>query len=250
MKMIDVFNRSVSNAVNKDGNFYNVLIGRTSFTPEVTIIDSGDIKCGALCNELEFARVVSDYYVQSLDLALAEEDELEELINAFIELPRRGNSESDSSLRTRFQFITLQNHNACRTTKWAIRDAISYYVDIDNIQIIEPFDSAPCYFQVRIKSVDTTDDIIFMNSLTTGAIDQFFVGGSGIGESVTYIDLLIARIKAAGVDFDVYYIDQSSFTKTCDAKIGSVQIYSFINATIQKAISFTKTCDAKIVAAP
>ena len=85
MKMIDVFNRTISNAINKEGDFYKTWIGESPFTPEVTIVDSDDFNCGALCNELEFARTVSNYYVQSFDLDLAEDDELADLIEAFID---------------------------------------------------------------------------------------------------------------------------------------------------------------------
>lgn len=250
MKMIDVFNRAVSDAIKKDGDFYKAWIGQNPYTPEATIVDSDDINCGALCNELEFARLVSDYYVQSFDLDLAEEDELVELINAFIDLPRRGGAEEDSIFRNRFRFIVNQSCNPHRATKWAIKDALRYYIpEVDSqVQIVEPFDDTNCYFQIRIEATTSTDDIIFMNSLTTGAIDQFYVGGPGIGEGVTYIDDLIARIKAAGVDFDIYYIQQASFTTTSDAVIGFVQMYFFSGATVKAAVSFTKTSDAKIEA--
>jgi len=249
MKMIDVFNRTISNAINKEGDFYKTWIGESPFTPEVTIVDSDDFNCGALCNELEFARTVSNYYVQSFDLDLAEDDELADLIEAFIDLPRRGAQEEDDIFRKRFRFIVNQKNNACRTTRWAIIDALTYYVtDESKIQIIEPFDTYNLYFQVRFEGMITTDDIIFMNNLSTGAINQFYIGGNGLGEAATYIDDLISRIKAAGVDFDIYFIEHGTITKTSDATIGTIQMYFLSDATIKAAVSFTKTSDATVVA--
>ena len=88
MGMIQTFNQGVSSeAINKEGAFYKVYIGQDPFTPESTITESSDYNCGALCNELEFARAVSNYYVQSLDLDFAETDNLDAVITGFVNLP-------------------------------------------------------------------------------------------------------------------------------------------------------------------
>lgn len=247
MNIIDIFNSTVSDAVNKSSEFYETFIGKVDFMPEVTIVEPDDIKCGALCNELEFARLVSTYYVQALSLIGAEAEELEDFTTAFIDLPRRGDVESDATYRDRFRFIITEKANKRRTTKWAILDALSYFVDASQVQLIEIFNSSNLYFQVRFDGAVNYDDTIFINNTEQAYVGQDFVGGAGIGEVITYVDELIQRIKAAGVDFDVYFIDQSSFTKPSDAKIGTVQMYKSSDTTILAHLQIDKTSDAIIV---
>ena len=249
MSMIELFNKNVSNAVNKDDAFYKAWFGDENFTPEVIIIDSSDINCGAVANELEFARLVSDYYVHSFVLDTAEAEELEDLVNSFINLPRRGNVEVDSTLRKRFKFIVVEKSNKKRTTRWAILDAMTYFIeDVSTVvQIIEPFDDRNLYFQIRIEGSVSTDEIIFSNNIETGWIDQNYIGGPSLGEISTYLTELINRIKAAGVDFDILFIFQNRFTKTGFTVIGTVQMYKSSNSIILTHISFTKICDAVII---
>ena len=247
MNVIDVFNSNISDAINKNSEFYKVLIGEVDFTPEVTIVEPEDVKCGALCNELEFARLVSNYYVQALSLAGAESEELEEFTIAFIDMPRRGAVESDATYRDRFRFVVTEKTNERRTTKWAILDSLSYFIDPSQIQIIELFDSYNLYFQVRFEGVVNYDDTIFINNIDQAYVGQNFIGGAGIGEIVTYVGELIQRIKAAGVDFDIYFVEQSKITKTADAKIGTIQMYKQSDATILAHLKIDKTSDATIV---
>jgi hypothetical protein len=68
MSMVETFNSTVSDAINKRGEFYEILIGSEQFTPESDIDESSDFNCGALCNELEYMRRVSQYFYQSFDL--------------------------------------------------------------------------------------------------------------------------------------------------------------------------------------
>ena len=248
MSMIKTFNSAVSDAVNKKGDFYQVLVGQDPFTPEVTIVESADFNCGALCNELEFARTVSQYYVTCLDLDVAETTNLEDLILGFIDLPRRHETESDATYRKRFRFIVNEQTYSNRQTRWAILESISYFItDMATVQIIEIFDSENLYFQVRLEGVITYEDTIFLNNIDQAYVGQNFIGGAGVGEIITYLSALIQRIKAAGVDFDILFVDQNEITKTCDVTIGTVQLYKSCDAVVKAAVSFTKTSDATVV---
>lgn len=248
MGLIRTFNKAVSGAINKTDETYVAVIGTEDSVPEPVIEDSYDYNCGALCNELEYLRRVSNYYVQSFDLDIAENDNLDSLINTFINLPRRTRSEEDDIYRKRFRSIAIQKSNARRTTKWAILDALSYFItDSTKIQVIELFGSQNLYFQVRIEGAEDLSETIFLNNEDQGYINQNFVGGEGIGAVISYIGEIIDRIRAAGVDYDILFISQYSFTKTSDALIGSVQLYKAIDAVVRVTSSFTKTSDATIV---
>lgn len=249
MASIDTFNSAVSNAVNKSSPLYEAWIGQSDFTPESAIINSQDFNCGAICNELEYARVVSQYYVKSLNVDSAEGNELEALINGFIDLPRRGFFESDSTYRDRYKFITVQQVNQRRTTKWAILDAMKYFVDdvASNVQFIEQFDNSNLYFQIRFEGTVSTEGSVFLNNTEQGFLDNNYISGPSVGSVITYIGDLISRIKAAGVDFDVLFITQDRFTKTATAFIGTVQRYLFSDATILKSQRLTVQSDAEII---
>jgi hypothetical protein len=248
MSIIETFNKAVSDAVNKEGDMYIALIGAEDFTPEATIDESDDYNCGALCNELEYLRATSNYYVRSFDIDIAEDDNLDSLLNAFLDLPRRNDGEPDDVYRNRFRFIAIEKTNPRRTTRWAILDAISYFLpDATKVQIVEPFDSQNLYFQMRIEGAVDYDSAIIINNVEQGYINQNFVGGEGIGETISYLGELIDRIRAAGVDFDLLFINQYSTTKSIDAIIGRIQIYKTIGATIRAPYSTTKSIDAIIV---
>ncbi len=124
MSMIDTFNKGVPATIDKTTNLYETWLGAIEFTPEIEITESADINCGALCNELEFVRVVSQYHATSFDLDIAEAANLEALIESLIDLPRNNQVEIDETYRKRFRFIVNEQVNYRRTTKYAIRDAI------------------------------------------------------------------------------------------------------------------------------
>lgn len=248
MSAIQTFNSAVSNAVNKNDADYIAIIGTEDFVPEATIVDSGDFNCGALCNELEFAKAVSDYYAVSFDLDIAETENLSILINSFIDLPRRSESEPDALFRSRFRAIVTQKLNGKRTTPWAIRDALSYFIaDIGKIDVVEPFGRKAYFFEVRIEGTATLDETIFLDNPDIAYVSQNFIGGIGVGGIITFLDDIVSRIKAAGIDFDILLIARGSVTKTSDATIGSVQITKLSNAVIRRIESFTKLSDATVV---
>lgn len=248
MSMIGTFNRAVSSALNKENPDYKAIFGDTDFVPEIQITQSSDFNCGALCNELEFLRNASEYYVRSFSIDVAEDENLDDLVNAFIDLPRRNHGESDAIFRKRFRTIVNQSLNARRGTKWAILDSLRYFIaDVTNsVQVIELFEVSPTYFQLRIEGMVSYEDAIFMNSLNTGFIGQNFIGGEGVGEVISYIGELVDRVKAAGVDYDMLFIKQFRFTKTSITTIGSVQRYKTVMASVLRTNSKTKTINAVV----
>jgi len=248
MSMIQTFNKAVSKAINQDGEFYEALIGDEQFIPESTIAESSDFNCGGLCNELEYLRKVSEYYTQSFDLDIAEDENLEALVTSFIDLPRRNRAEGDDIYRKRYRSIANAKTNNRRITKWAIIDAIREFgLDPNGIQIIEKFDSTALYFEVRIEGAIDYTSSIFVNSLDSGFIGANFIGGSGVGYIITFLGDIIDRIKAAGVDFDILFIIQDRFTVPVDAFIGRVQMYINIDSHIKASSSVISTIDATII---
>jgi len=245
--MISTFNRAVSNAINKKNADYVAIIGTEDFVPEATIVNSDDFNCGGLCNELEFLRTVSNYYVQSFDLDIADGENLDSLIDAFVYLPRRNQGEADSIYRKRFRSIVVGKLNERRTTKWSIIDALTYFLDEDSIQVIELFSVTNTYFELRIEGAISYDEAIFLNNIEQAYLNQNFIGGTGVGEVISYIGEIVDRVKAAGVDYDIIFINQYRLTKTVNTIIGSVQMYFTTDAVIKASSSFTKTVDATIV---
>jgi len=249
MSVIDVFNRQVSPVLNKTAPIYETWFGKSDFIPETVIIKSDDFNCGALCNELEFAREVTGYYVKSLDMAQAEGDNLELLINKFIDLPRRGSVESDEIYRKRFNFLTVANLNPSRCTKFAILSAIEYFINTvdSSVQVIEQFSTSNLYFQIRIEGVADTSQALTIGNNSFGFIDQFYLSGTSVGAVNTYLSELIQRIKACGVDYDVLFIEQYQSTKLSNAFIGVIQKYLQSTARIKAKTSFMKSSYATIV---
>ena len=248
MSMIRTFNRAVSGAINKSNDDYMAIFGDPDFVPEVDITESSDYNCGALCNELEYLRRVSQYYVQAFDLDVATEEDLNDLVNGFIDMPRRNRGEPDAIFRNRFRTVVNQSLNRRRTTKWAILDALRYFlpnVDSD-VQVIEIFEVTPTYFQLRIVGAVSFDDALFLNNQEMGYLDNNFVGGEGVGEVISYIGEMVDRIKAAGVDYDILFIKQFSVTKDAGAMIGTVQRYKISNAVVRASYSFEKTSNAEV----
>lgn len=247
LRMIDLFNSNVSDKINKTDSLYTNLFGDTDYTPVTPLVDSEDVNCGAVINEFEWAKLECWKLVSALSIDVATSQELDTVINSVIDLSRRGDIEADSTYRKRFRFLVTDKTNTRRITKWSILDAISYFIaDMDTVQLIEPFDSENCYFQIRIEGVVSYDDIIFLGNPDQGYVSQNFIGGAGVGEVITYLGALVQRVKAAGVDFDILFIAQGRLTKTADATIGSIQIYKLADAHVQRIESFTKTADAVI----
>ena len=257
-RMIDLFNSNISQAINNAGDFYESWIGSSDYTSVSPVVDSSDINCGAVCNELEFARAQTKIATENLQIDSASGDELDVFVNTFIDLPRRGSAfESDTSYRNRFKFLVCDKANYRRMTKWSILDAISYFItDPTKVQIIEQFDTSNLYFQVRIEGDVTFTDTLFLDNYQDNGFlhgldvvpgNRNYLGGYGIGVVFSFLQYLIDRVKAAGVDYDIYVVDQEYFTKTSDCIIGTVRRTLLSDAHIFATISFDKLSDATVV---
>lgn len=248
MSAITTFNSAVSRFVNRDDETYKAIFGEEGFVPDATVDSSDDINCGAFCNEVEYLKRVADYYVQSFDTDVAEGENLDSLVEGFIDLPRRNRGETDTVYRDRFKSIAVGQTYPRRTNKWAILQSISYFIDdMSTVQVIERFDDQSLFFEVRFEGGVDLDSALFLNNNEQGYLDQNFVGGEGIGSVVTFIGRIIERVKAAGVDFDVLFIIQDRFTKTVDVRIGTVQKYFDVDAWVKLVSQSLKTVDAQVV---
>lgn len=220
MNVIDFFETAISGYIDTNNDeIFQAIIGDPDYTPPdlTTVVDSSDFDCGAICNELEYARLVSGYYLEAMTIDKSENHELTSLVQAFIDMSRIDDTEPDENYSRRFKVIAVQNGYPHRTTKWAIRSALSYFIpELVKIQVVEFFDSSNLYFQVRFEGVNNFTDTIFIDQ---GFIDQDYIGGVGIGTLLSFVEDLIRRIKAAGVDFDVKVISQYSVVLLSDAEI-------------------------------
>lgn len=248
MSAISTFNNAISKAINTNSEDYRAIIGDRDFTPSPVILESSDFNCGALCNELEYLRSTASYYSKSFDLDVSENTNLDALITALIDLPRRNRGEADSVYRNRFRFLVNQKVNRRRTTRWSIADALREFIpNVDEvIQIVELFDTDPTYFQLRIEGVENTDQALFLNDPEDSYLNQGFLGGAGVGVVISYIGELVDRIRAAGVDYDLLFISQFRDTISGGAVIGTVQRYMISNATVMVIRNISKTSNATV----
>ena len=219
MNAIDLINKAVSkSAINVKGDDYKAIMGDEDFVPESVIVQSSDYNCGAVSNELEFARTVANSLTVSLTIGDAENEDLTSLVQSFINLSRLSTTEPDTGYRARFKVLAVQESFPHRTTPGAIRSALSYIIDKDNISVIEYFDTQYYYFELRLigsfvrkAGVSAFLDFDFL--------DNTYLGGIGVGIPIPYINALVERVKAVGVDFDILVTDSNSFTKSSDAEI-------------------------------
>ena len=253
MKFIDLFNQNISDAIDKSDEVYTSLIGDKEFTPIIPVVNSEDVNCGALCNELEYAKLQTWKLIDAMGIDSGEGGELEDIITAIVDLPRRGVVESDSIYRNRFRFLVTAQSNMRRITKWAIISALSHFIpNMSAVQFIEPFSINNLYFQIRVRGEggDNYEGILFLDDAVDGYLDQSFLGGYGIGAIVTYLSEMVQRIKCAGVDFDVLFINQDRFTKTSTASIGTIRRTYLSSARIKHIRTITKSSNAEVVVAP
>jgi len=221
---IEIIQENTLPKIDLSSDEFTSLIGQFPFTPELTIDESSDYNCGAVCNELEFGKLFMDFVVDSFAIDVAEGGYLNKLIEAFLDLPRIAAAESDDSYRGRFKSLVKVQLFPKRNTRGSILAALSHIVTssaLGKIEIVESFDSTNMYFEVRVAGiVSDYGDILFLDTpLFNSFLDIDFLGGLGTGQSSSFLVNLIIRMKAAGVDFDVITIAQDKVTKTSDATI-------------------------------
>lgn len=247
MAIIRTFNEAVSNAINKEKNVYIALFGTENYDPILPIGQSSDFNCGGLANELEYLKSASEYTVQSFDLDIAEKGNLDILISTFLNLPRLHKFEEDTNYRQRFRSIVNAKTYPKRMTRGALLKAMQEFgLPSNQIQIIERFDDRPLYFEVRITGILDYTIPIFLNTPDKSHVNQGFLSGYGIGGLISYLGSIINRIKAAGVDFDVLFIQQDRKELLVNMKIGRIQMYKMIQAIIKLSSIITKNIDAMV----
>jgi hypothetical protein len=222
MNVIEEINRiAISGSINKSPTnvAYCAIIGKEEFTPSTIIVSSSDFDCGALSNELEYARLATDYYVNALDPSSAEGDDLELVVDRYTDLPRLGSIESDVSYRDRFSAIITQNAYPSRCNSWSIINALASFMDIANIKVVEPFDSNNMYFQVRLSEHTLTVKVLALNNPLTGFLDNDYLGGESIGMPISTLSAIVQRIKAGGVDFDVISVKTRQLTTSIGSTV-------------------------------
>jgi hypothetical protein len=221
MNFIDFINKNIPSEIHTTGDLYKAFVGNSDFTPSSIITVSDDYHCGALCDELEYVRMTSNQIVAAVSIDNAFGELLDSFIMSFINLPRRSSYEDDNTYASRFKAIVTQKTNYRRTTRWAIVDAIRELGwSVNDIQVIEPFDITNLYFQLRLTGTAINQYSLFLDSEDSqGYIDQYYVGGQSIGSLITYIDPIIRRIKAAGIDYDIMVVGHGVVSVTSDAII-------------------------------
>ena len=246
--LIDTLNSAISNAVDKEDETYEALFGKEEFDPKPVIRKSADYQCGSVANELEFMRRVSNYFVQSFDLEVAQGENLEKLINAFVNLPRRNKGESDAAYRDRFRAIAVARNNPRRTTAAALRDAMSYFLGPKSkSQIVEKTTDEGTSFQLRIKGAQDTSSSAFLNDDQQSFMNQQFIGGGGIGGVISNVGEVLDIIRSVGIKTDTAFIEQGAVTKLLNARIGSVQIAKLCRTNVLGPVTIERTIDAIVV---
>lgn len=247
MNFLKTFEENVSPNVNPESDFYTAVIGDRDKTPLTPITQSSDINKGGIANEVEYARVVADYLVGSLSIDGAEGDELDDFVTAYVDLPRATIFETDTQYRTRFRALVVQDKNPRRSTKWAIRDAVSYFLSgTQRADVIEIFDVNDLYFELRITGSSSTTRGLTLDSSTQGFLDYNFLGGLGIGPLFGRIGDIVDRIKTAGVDYDIQISRRLGIERPSAAVVGGVQLYRTADVVVLKSKTVTKTSDAEV----
>ena len=136
--IIELINRRMPQDINKTGEEYKAVFGKTPFTPNVPIVTSADYNCGAIANELEYQRAFLDYLFSCFDVDNAEGDYLEKITNFFLDLKRIWN-ETDVNLQKRFYALIRRKSNPRWDTNWAIADMFSYFFATNKIIIEENY---------------------------------------------------------------------------------------------------------------
>ena len=242
LTFIEEINAGAIPAYLNTGNaIYEAIIGQANFVPNVTIVQSSDYNCGALCNELEYARFIGVYRTGATVAADATGPDLETTINTFLNLPRRGSTEPDANYLERFNAIIAQQQVARRTTKTAIAQALSYLVPIDSIDVVEWFDSENCYFQVRIAGQANFTNALYYD---VSYYDNSYYGGFGAGTPTPIFEEIVQRIKAAGVNFSIFYVSRNTLSTNIACIVGS----KFVTLSIAVACRNTNSTSTTIAA--
>ena len=172
---------------------YEAIFGKEDFTPNPTIAQSSDFQCGAIANELEYAKGFIDYITRTNSIDNFYGEYLEKILYFFTGLTRVGD-ESDADLRNRFRALVIRQNNPSWITTWMIRDVFKYYFSQDIIYVIENF---------------TLDNFIYDGSFEINPAANWGTGQSG-SSTVTWDTTQMfdggtcAKLSVDGSGSDVY----------------------------------------------
>ena len=182
-------------------------------------IISSDFDGGSIYDEIELARAYVRYFTESINVKRAQEDILTDAANRYLHL-QRGLivDENDEDYINRFDSLVVAKLNPRRTTRQAIIDALSYFIEPIRIEIVERFDIENNKFRIKFltfqqefDSLDAnliaiTDQAYFNNSYLSGLL-----GSERPPVNPNILDTLL-RVKAAGVLVDSQNVDRRRIT--------------------------------------
>lgn len=137
-RVIDRLNKWMPELVNKTGEAYTALFGKTDYTPSGDIEASEDFQCGAIANEFEFLRLVLKDIIASFNIEDAHDTLLDDIGQFFISMPRSFDEE-DARYRSRFYFFLRKLGNVRWNTRWAVKDAFYYLFPTGTIYVEEHY---------------------------------------------------------------------------------------------------------------
>lgn len=138
MSQISELNALMPTKLDKTTREYEAIFGKEDFTPAGTITQSSDFNCGAVANELEYARGFLDYITRARLIDDFSDTYLEKIVYYFTGI-RRAYGESDASLRNRFRALVIRGNNPSWVTDWMIRDVFEYFFDPAIIYVRDNF---------------------------------------------------------------------------------------------------------------
>jgi hypothetical protein len=136
--IIRELNRLMPRVLDKTTEEYEAIFGKEDFTSFNPVTESEDFQCGAVCNELEYAKGFLDYVSRTTDVNDYYGDYLEKVLYFFTGLWRLS-GETDTQLRNRFRALVIRYNDPAWITKWMIRDVFRYFFDVGIIYVIENY---------------------------------------------------------------------------------------------------------------
>lgn len=183
-----------------------------------TSLVSSHFDGGSAYNEVELARAYGRYYSESIGVQRAQDDQLTQAANRFLHL-RRGllQDETDDDYLNRFKSLAVGKLNPRRTTRWAILDALSYFIEPARVEIFERFDIENNKFRVRYVTFESELPQSVFDTDVFAVVDQSYIDNSYLAEIQIdrevreinpNIDDTLLRVKAAGVLVESAYVNR------------------------------------------
>lgn len=138
MSVIEQINDYMPTLLDKNDPVYQAMFGKIPFTPDATITTSGNYKCGAIANELEYSIGFGEYITRTKLIDDFYGEYLGRVVKFFTGL-KQGYLETDEYYRTRFKALVQRQMNTSWSTTWMIRDVFSYFLNPNIIYVTENY---------------------------------------------------------------------------------------------------------------